>query len=109
MMKINLRSILTGVLLVLLLVGTVFFIKKNRHAPVVKQGPLVPASGLPQVLKVRGPAAAPVKLVEFSDFECPSCRAVQADIQGLFKNYPGKIQLTFKHFPLTSHKWSLYA
>jgi protein-disulfide isomerase len=50
-----------------------------------------------------------VKLVEYSDFECPSCRAVQTDLRGLFINYPGKVQLTFKHFPLISHKWSIYA
>jgi len=104
-MKINLRSILTGILLVLFLSGIVFFIKRNKPAPVLPS----PAVTGETILKVWGPADAPVKFVEYSDFECPSCRAVQTDIQGLFKNYPGKIQLTFKHFPLTSHKWSLYA
>jgi protein-disulfide isomerase len=104
-MKINLRSILTGVLLVLLLAGTVFFIKRNKPAPIL---PPQSATGR-AALKIRGPVAAPVKIVEYSDFQCPSCRAVQADIQGLFKDYPGKVQLTFKHYPLTSHKWSIYA
>jgi protein-disulfide isomerase len=103
-MKINLRSILTGVLLVLFLAGVIFFIKRNKPVP-------APPPSVAEVsrLKTRGPAEAPVKLIEYSDFECPSCRAVQADIQSFFKNYPGKIQLTFKHFPLSSHKWSLYA
>ncbi|MDD5226853.1 MAG: thioredoxin domain-containing protein, partial [Candidatus Omnitrophica bacterium] len=108
-MKTNLRSILTGVLLVLFLAGAVFFIKRNKPAPVL---PLPSVAGGPEfskVLKVRGPATAPVKIVEYSDFECPSCRVVQTDLQNLFKNYPGQIQLTFKHFPLTSHKWSIYA
>jgi protein-disulfide isomerase len=50
-----------------------------------------------------------VKIVEYSDFECPSCRLAQADLMNLFKDYPGKVQLTFKHFPLTSHQWSIYA
>ena len=104
-MKANLRSILAGVLLVLFLVGIIFFIKRNKPVPVP------PPSSVTVVttLKVRGPATAPVKLIEYSDFECPSCRNAQTDIQGLFRNYPGKIQLTFKHYPLTSHKWSLYA
>jgi len=105
-MKMNLRSILAGILLVLLLVGIIFFIKRNKPATVL---PPSPVAGVLGGLKVRGPASAPVKLVEYSDFECPSCRAVQTDIQGLFKNYPGAVQLTFKHFPLTSHKWSIYA
>ena len=103
---INLRSMLTGVLLVLFLAGAIFFIKRNKPVPIV---PLSSAPGLSAVLKVKGPATAPVKIIEYSDFECPSCRNVQTDLQGLFTNYPGKIQLTFKHYPLTSHKWSIYA
>lgn len=108
-MKMNFRSIAAGLLLVLFLAGTIFLIKKNRPAPVLPQKPGAAVSGLSKTNKVLGPANAPVKLVEYSDFECPSCRAVQSDIHALFKNYPGKIQLTFKHYPLTSHKWSLYA
>lgn len=105
-MKMNLRSILTGVVLVLLLVGIIFFIRRNRPAPVR------PATETPfyqAVVKVRGPVSAPVKLIEYSDFECPSCRVAQATLRDFFANYPGKIQLTFKHFPLTSHQWSIYA
>lgn len=108
-MKMNLRSILTGLLLVLFLAGTILFIKRSKSARVVPPQSAAGASNLRTALKVQGPATAPVKLVEYSDFECPSCRAVQTDIRGLFKNYPGKIQLTFKHYPLTSHKWSIYA
>jgi protein-disulfide isomerase len=108
-MKMNLRSILTGVVLVLLLGGIVFFIKRNRPAPVISGKPSTAELGVPMGSKVLGPANAPVKFVEYSDFECPSCRNVQPDIHALFKNYPGKIQLTYKHYPLTSHKWSIYA
>jgi predicted DsbA family dithiol-disulfide isomerase len=108
-MKMNLRSILAGVLLVLFLAGVVFFIKKHKPVPAPPFSSVTGAPGLHAILKVQGPATAPVRLIEYSDFECPSCRNAQTDIQGLFKNYPGKIQLTFKHFPLTSHKWSLYA
>lgn len=106
-MKINLRSILAGVVLILVLAGTVFFIKRNKPAPILPSQP--GAFGLPGALKVRGPAMAPVRIVEYSDFECPSCRVAQGDVRGLFMDYPGKIQLTFKHFPLTSHRWSIYA
>jgi len=108
-MKINLRSILTGVLLILFLAGTVFFIKRNRPAPTPPPSLVPGVPDLRAALKVKGSATAPVKIIEYSDFECPSCRNVQTDIRGLFKNYPGKIQLTFKHYPLTSHKWSIYA
>ena len=108
-MKINLRSALAGLLLVAALVGIIFFLKSRR--PVVVP-PAQPVAGSPAshgALKVRGPDSAPVKLVEYSDFQCPSCRKVQEDLANLFKDYPGKIQLTFKHFPLTMHQWSIYA
>ena len=108
LIKINLRSVLTGVLLVLVLAGTVFFIKRNKPAPVVLH-PVAGAAGYHAALKRQGPAAAPVKIVEYSDFECPSCRVAQQYLHKILQDYPGKIQLTFKHFPLTSHKWSIYA
>ena len=108
-MKIYFRLLSTGVLLVLALVAAIFFFKTRKHAPVTTPPSLAGAAGYHATLKVHGPANAPVKLVEYSDFECPSCRAVQADLQGFFKNYPGKVQLTYKHFPLTSHQWSIYA
>jgi len=107
--KIYFRSLITGVLLVLALVAAIFFLKTRKHAPVTALPSLGGAAAYRAALKVYGPDTAPVKLVEYSDFECPSCRAVQADLQGLFKNYPGKVQLTYKHFPLTSHQWSIYA
>jgi len=108
-MKINLRSVLTGILLVSVSGGDCFFVKRNKPAPALPSQPSVADTGLRDTLKVRGPSGAPVRIVEYSDFECPSCRAVQKEVQDLFKNYPGKIQLTFRHFPLTSHKWSIYA
>jgi protein-disulfide isomerase len=109
LIKINLRSLLTGIVLVLVLVGSIFFARRSRPAQVAPSQIAAGAIVYRGALKVQGPAAAPVKIVEYSDFQCPSCRAVQTDIQGLFKNYPGKVQLTYKHYPLTSHKWSIYA
>lgn len=108
-MKINPRSFIVGGLLALALVGAILFSRNQKRAQIAVQQPLTEEAGLRATPKLQGPDAAPVKLVEYSDFECPSCRTVQEDLQGFFKNYPGKIQLAFKHFPLTSHQWSIYA
>ena len=51
----------------------------------------------------RGPADAWVTLVEFSDFECPSCGAAQPTIAQLLALYPTDLRLVFKHFPLSFH------
>ena len=108
-MKINIRLILTGVLLVLFLAGTIFLIKKNRPVPALPPQSVPGALSPATALKVKGPATAPVVIVEYSDFECPSCRTAQGVLHEILLEYPGKVQIQFRHFPLTAHKWSLYA
>ncbi|MGH9776115.1 MAG: thioredoxin domain-containing protein [Candidatus Acidiferrales bacterium] len=54
----------------------------------------------------RGPANAPVTVVEFSDFECPHCRELFKTLQILEPQYPG-VRVVFKDFPLTDiHPWA---
>jgi protein-disulfide isomerase len=48
----------------------------------------------------RGPASAPVTIVEFSDFHCPYCRSVQPTLNQLLAKYPTQVRLAYKHFPL---------
>lgn len=50
-----------------------------------------------------GSADAPVSIVEFSDFQCPYCAALTASLTRLRTEYPSKIRLTFKQFPLPMH------
>ena len=53
-----------------------------------------------------GPANAPVTLVEFSDFECPVCRALHDALRGMLPNYP-QLRVVFKDFPLEQiHPWA---
>jgi len=48
----------------------------------------------------RGPANAPVTIVEFSDFQCPYCRTAQPTLVTLLDKYPGKVSLVYKDLPL---------
>jgi protein-disulfide isomerase len=50
----------------------------------------------------RGPEDAAVTLVEFSDFECPYCRAAAPLLEGLISE-AGPVRLCFKPFPLKQH------
>ncbi|HMD10389.1 MAG TPA: thioredoxin domain-containing protein [Candidatus Acidoferrum sp.] len=53
-----------------------------------------------------GSANAPVTLVEFSDFECPVCRALHDALRGMLPNYP-QLRVVFKDFPLEQiHPWA---
>ena len=49
-----------------------------------------------------GPDNAPVKLVLFSDFECPYCRDFGITLTEIIRKYGDKVQLVFRQFPLTS-------
>jgi protein-disulfide isomerase len=48
----------------------------------------------------RGPADAPVTMVEFSDFQCPFCARAMATLKKLDEAYPGKIRLVYRDFPI---------
>ena len=53
-------------------------------------------------VRLNGSPDAPVRIVEFSDFECPYCRSAEKTIQALLVKYPGKVSLAYRDFPLSS-------
>lgn len=52
--------------------------------------------------RLNGSSDAPVRIVEFSDFECPYCRSAEKTIQAVVAKYGGKVTLAYRDFPLTS-------
>ena len=58
----------------------------------------IPTTGFPS----RGPAAAPVTIVEFSDFECPFCGGLFPTLKEVEKAYGDKVRIVFRQFPLTA-------
>jgi protein-disulfide isomerase len=52
---------------------------------------------------VLGIASAPVTIVEFTDYQCPSCAATQPVIEKLVKEYDGRVRLVVRDFPLEQH------
>jgi len=52
---------------------------------------------------IRGPKNAPVRLVEFADFQCPYCQQVHADIQKVLEHFGDKISFSYRDFPLPMH------
>ncbi len=53
----------------------------------------------------RGPAKAPVTIVEFSDLQCPHCKEAQPKIETLLTSEPN-VRLVFQNFPLPMHDWA---
>jgi protein-disulfide isomerase len=53
----------------------------------------------------RGPANAPVTIVEFSDFQCPFCSRVVPTLKRIEEQYGPKVRIVFRDLPLTQiHK-----
>jgi protein-disulfide isomerase len=50
-----------------------------------------------------GNAAAPVTIVEFTDYQCPSCAATQPTLERLVKEYGDNVRLVARDFPLSQH------
>ena len=49
---------------------------------------------------VRGPADAPVTLLEYGDFECPFCAQAFWELQRLEQAVGDRVRFVFRHFPL---------
>jgi protein-disulfide isomerase len=47
-----------------------------------------------------GPAHAPVTVVEYGDFECPTCKQAAPSLKLLLQHFPEQVRLVFRHFPL---------
>jgi protein-disulfide isomerase len=55
----------------------------------------------------RGPATAPIEIVEFSDLQCPYCKQAQPIVEKLATDFP-QVRITFQQFPLPAsvHPWA---
>ena len=51
---------------------------------------------------LRGPEKAQLTLVEFGDYQCPSCGAYHPFVKEIMSRYPDKVRLEFHHYPLIS-------
>lgn len=53
----------------------------------------------------RGPAEAPVTIVEFSDLQCPHCKEAEPVMDKLMQEEKN-VRLVYQNFPLPSHDWA---
>lgn len=72
------------------------FYQWYRRQPVVAAARNTPAGRL----HIKGAVAAPVTIVEYSDFECTHCARAYRDLHALLAERPNDVRLVFRHFPL---------
>lgn len=112
-------SVLTffaGILVGYIVWGTGLLQEPGSNSTAASQatGPVVeaPVTAAPEYIRYdiptdgyysRGPANAPITIVEFSDYQCPFCRRWHAEVsQELFAAYPDQIRLVYRNLPLTT-------
>ena len=57
----------------------------------------------------KGAANGPVTIVEFSDFQCPSCRRSTGYADAILAKHPGKVRYVRFDTPLAGHPWAFPA
>ncbi len=55
---------------------------------------------------VTGSGSAKVKLVEFSDFQCPFCARAYPTMKAIMEKYGDKVSLEYRHYPLSFHPYA---
>lgn len=126
MKNIHLLFITLGGSLLLIFGVTFLFARQQEQAVAVNQAELLDgarhsfsqtiatatpsASIKPQVTPSASDSATPsadqteqkITVVEFSDFQCPACRASAKIKNEIFTQFPTNVEFVYRHFPLTS-------
>jgi protein-disulfide isomerase len=53
-----------------------------------------------------GPDGAPLRIVEFADFQCPFCSVASTELRELRAKHPGAFTVVFKHSLIPGHVYA---
>jgi|SRR5579862_8119929 len=112
-MREHLQSLLSAILALTAAAIGVVLVHREFYSAV---RPNTVELGLPRYLpgwrelvatgRVVGDSGAAVKIVEFSDLECPVCRSFDRSLREVRKRHPKEVALVFVHFPLPGHRFA---
>ncbi len=100
------RPVLVLIVLILLAGGVAMFLVKHNDperagaassppAPVTGTGPVITTDGW-----TKGNGSAKTVLVEFGDFQCPSCAAARLKVDNVLQKFGNDIKVVFKEYPM---------
>lgn len=85
-----------------LVFAAIFFLSRPA-----KQAPALPKSALIlDATHVKGQASASAYLVEFSDFQCPACKAIHPYVEEILKTHQDTLLFAYRHYPLPQHPYA---
>ena len=80
-------------------------LRAENQVKVMLEAPQIASAGHPTA----GSKDAPVTIIEFSDFQCPYCRAAQNSLRQVREKYGDKVKLVYMDFPLGFHPHAMDA
>ena len=90
---------------VALIGGAIFLFSRPATPPqTLSREELVPLGSY-----TKGNASASAYLVEFSDFQCPACKAYQPVVDELVEKHKDRLFFVYRHFPLDKHRYAIAA
>src|SRR4051812_30166051 len=95
----NMKTILWIVGIFVVAVGLIFALGRGTSASI---NPPLEIDKVNAVDYVKGNASSTVVLMEYSDFQCPACRAYLPLVRQVVQEYSSKIAFVYRDFPLTS-------
>lgn len=98
-------DVLTGALVACALVVTAAVVRREAFPPAAQGPDLRPRAvgnwaQLVSAGRWLGRSDAPVRIVEFSDFQCPFCARTHPVLEAVRRRHPGRVSVLYRHFPL---------
>lgn len=99
-----------------LVLGIAFFFSSGPGATSlngtqqVADEPVDEATALGDARHLKGNPEAEITIIEFSDFQCPACRAAQPLAESVVEEYSDQVRLVYRHYPLVNiHQYAQLA
>jgi len=110
------KILITVVIIIILVVGIGLLLKNNKLEPPNQENgnnnnnyQVKPVTPMSAVDHLWGSLEAPVKLIVYSDFECPFCANYYDTLKQVKEEFGDKVVIAFRHYPLASHTLALTA
>ncbi len=101
-----LNSKLLTVVMVVVVVVASFWLGTVWDNKTATPGTKQPGTSKAGIDPKAGPDSAKVKIVEYSDFQCPFCGRVVQTIKQIKEEYGDQVQITFRNYPLSFHQYA---
>lgn len=90
------------ILVALAVGGSLFGLIKLGASSPSNQALIINSAVLPSDL-AKGNKDSKITLIEYSDFQCPACKAYYPLVKKLVQDYGNDFQFVYRHFPLPQH------